>query len=108
MPTLAPAYVTKQATDDEHAPSGNTKQETWREYISPQARPSDIGVVLRRIYIYIYISENTLGECRINILIKKGERERRLERGKNDHRNPAGNRENIFSENIFATDSDLL
>ena len=27
-------------------------------------------------------SENTLGECRINILIKKGERERRLERGK--------------------------
>ena len=36
--------------------------------------------------------ENTLGECRINILIKKEERERRLERGKNDHRNPAGKR----------------
>ena len=26
-------HVTKLVTDDEHAPSGNTKQETWREYI---------------------------------------------------------------------------
>ena len=42
-------------------------------------------------------SENTLGECRINILIKKEERERRLERGRNDHRNPAGNRTWDFS-----------
>ena len=39
MPTLAPAYVANLATDDEHAPFENTKQETWREYISPQAHP---------------------------------------------------------------------
>ena len=36
------------------------------------------------VYIYIYIF--------FFFLIKKEERERRLERGKNDHRNPAGNR----------------
>ena len=30
--------------------------------------------------------------CIYIFLIKKEERERRLERGKNDHRNPAGNR----------------
>ena len=40
--------------------------------------------LLLYIYIYIYIY--------IFFLIKKEERERRLERGKNDHRNPAGNR----------------
>ena len=33
--------------------------------------------------------ENTLGECRINILIKKEEREQRLERRENGHHNPA-------------------
>ena len=48
MPALAPAYVTELMTDDEHAISGNTKQETWVEYILPQARPGDIGVVLWR------------------------------------------------------------
>ena len=50
-----------------------------------------IYIYIHRLYIYILL-ENTLGEWRINILKEKGEIERRLERGKNDHRNPAGNR----------------
>ena len=40
----------------------------------------NLSTIYFEIVIYIYL-ENTLGECRINILIKKGERERRLERG---------------------------
>ena len=47
------------------------------------------------IYIYIYV-------C---ILIKKEEREQRLERGKNDHRNPAGNRTHLVF--VGKTVSDL-
>ena len=61
----------------------------------PQVRVSARTLALCGFFIIIYIFfflERTLGECRINILIKKAERERRLERGKNDHRNPAGNR----------------
>ena len=41
-----------------------------------------ICVTNELVYIYIYFF----------FLIKKEERERRLERGKNDHRNKAGNR----------------
>ena len=55
----------------------------------PSGIPSNKG---RSESVAKIFSENTLGECRINILIKKEEREGRLERGKNDHRNPAGNR----------------
>ena len=47
------------------------------EGINPETEPYAV------LYIYIYFfSENTLGEGRINILIKKEERERRLEKGK--------------------------
>ena len=48
-------------------------------------------------------SENTLDECKINSLLKKKDMERRLKRGKNDHRNPARNRTQdlLFSRRLL-------
>ena len=98
MPTTTPAFAITTTNFASHLRLFSICLECKFQVLKILGSSLKIQTVCVCVYIYIYIyfffffSENTLGECRINILIKKGERERRLERGKNDHRNPARNR----------------
>ena len=73
LPGIAPLTKQNVASVQDVAESGGaTAKFTCR-----------VDVLCNNFFQYIYIFlENTLGECRINILIKKEERQRRLERGK--------------------------
>ena len=59
-------------------PDLNLRRQRLAAQLSETVTAKPLGQLFLLIYIYI--------------LIKKEERERPLERGKNDHRNPAGNR----------------
>ena len=50
------------------------------------------SLLLSDIYIFFFL-ENTLGECRINIFDTETRKRTTTGERKNDHRNPAGNRE---------------